>query len=260
MKKINYQFLMASLILLLPLASSVVVSAEDKATELDQKARLQVKRSETTEIVDPEKPEVVDPPVDPGPSTKGDLRIDYVSPVDFGKVKLTKTNRTYNALANKVGKEGKWRGNFIQISDFRDKNTGWTLQVKQDYQFKTTDYDELTGAVLSLDKGWANSSSDNKAPTVTRDTLAINNIGEVYDVARADKNAGGGVWSINFGASKDNDDNQPTTITEGNKSQSKEKVESAIKNSAVNLTIPDSTKVLPKEYQTKITWVLSEAQ
>lgn len=257
MKKISIYFLMTSAVLLVACATTNENFAEGSAKELQQKGSVTVKDSGKTEVVDPEIPEVV---VDPGtgPSTKGSLRIDYVSPLDFGKVKLTKSNRSYNALASKIGKTDKYRGSFIQISDFREKSSGWSLQVKQDHQFKTNDYDELKGAVLSLDKGWANSSSIKEAPTVTRDTLEINNIGEVYDVARATKGGGGGVWSINFGASKDNDDNQPSTITEGQKTNGKEKVESAIKNSAVKLNIPDSTKVIPKEYQTKITWILAE--
>ena len=258
MKKLNNQFLIASLVLLFPLSGAIAVNAEGDATSLKSDGSVRVKGSDTTELVDPENPETVDPPVDPGPSTKGDLRIDYVSSVDFGTVKLTKTNRTYKALANKIGKDGKLRGNFIQVSDFREKGSGWTLQVKQESQFQTKDYDELTGAVLSLDKGWANSSSAEKAPTVTRDTLSISNIGQVYDVARATENAGGGVWSINFGASKDNDDNQPTTITEDAKSSGKEKAGKIARNSAVKITIPDSTKVAAKEYQTKITWILSD--
>ncbi|HCM88376.1 MULTISPECIES: WxL domain-containing protein [Vagococcus] len=257
MKKLSIYFLMTSATLLLATTTFQESFAEGNAKELQQKGSVTVKDSGKTEIVDPEDPEVI---VDPGtgPSTSGSLRIDYVSPLDFGKVKLTKSNRNYHALASKIGKTDNYRGSFIQISDFREKSSGWSLQVKQDQQFKTNDYDELKGAVLSLDKGWANSSSTKDAPTVTRDTLEINNIGEVYDVARATKGGGGGVWSINFGASKDNDDNQPSTITESKKSDSKEKVESVIKNSAVSLSIPDSTKVLPKEYQTKITWILAE--
>lgn len=251
MKKYNFRGLIAgTLVLSSLLFLATFVEAADDAKDISANGKVQVKDSGTTPIVDPEIPtDVIDP--EPGPSTKGALRIDYVSALDFGKVKLTKSKRSFNALGSKIGKTDKVRGSFIQISDFRENRTGWTLQVKQDTQFKTKDYDELSGAVLSLDRGWANSTSTSGAPTVTRDTLAINNIGEVYDVARATKNAGGGVWSIDFGASKDNDKNQPTTL---------KKVESDIRNSAVKLTIPDSTKVVPKEYQTKITWILSEAQ
>lgn len=220
-----------------------------------QKGTVKVINSGTTEVVDPEDPDE-GTEVDPGPSTKGDLRIDYVSPLDFGTVKIDSNKKTYNALASKIGKEGKARGSFIQISDFREKKTGWTLQVKQDHQFKTADSNELKGAVLSLDKGWANSINDENAPSVTRDTLSINNIGQLYDVARAEKDKGKGVWSINFGASKDNEDNQPVTLVTNN--VSKKDISAAIRNSAVNITIPNPEIVEDKEYITKISWVLSE--
>ncbi|MGX7024192.1 WxL domain-containing protein [Vagococcus hydrophili] len=228
-----------------------VTSAFGESATLDQKGNVTVDDSGKTEIVDPEKPEEVIEP-GPSPSTSGSLRIDYVSSLDFGKVKVTETNRVYPTLANKVGTEGKLRGTFIQVSDFREKRTGWSLQVKQETQFKTDTYDELTGAVLSLDKGWANSSSSNNSPSVTRDTLAINNIGQVYEVARADETSGAGVWTIAFGASKENDKNQPVTIENNQKSGKSV-------NQAVSLKVPDATKIVAKEYQTKMTWILSEA-
>ncbi|MFW7431149.1 WxL domain-containing protein [Vagococcus carniphilus] len=251
MKNSNLKFLVSSSLVLLSLVIGGQVLAAEDAKEMNQKGKVTVKSSATTEVVDPEKPEETEDPEEPGPSTKGDLRIDYVSPIDFGKVKLTDSNRKYTALATKIGKTTRTRGNFIQISDYREKSTGWSLQVKQETQFKTPNHDELTGAVLSLDKGWANSTSTSGAPAVTRDTLAINNIGEAYDVARATPDSGSGVWSIIFGASKDNDDNQQETVSKG-------KGDSNIRNSAVSITIPDSTKVVPKEYQTKITWILAE--
>ena len=252
MKNKNFFITCLSLIPLLFIQGINVLASP---TDLGQKSGVKV-TSDGSSIVDPEDPDEVIPPIDPGPSTKGDLRIDYVSPLDFGKVKLDSKTKTFKALASKISKEGKARGAFIQISDFREKQTGWTLQVKQDYQFKTTESDELKGAILSLDKGWANAVDESNAPTVTRDTLSISNINQLYDVARADKGSGKGVWSINFGASKDNDDNQPVTIEQGK--LTKEQINTAIRNSAVTITIPDHKVVKAKEYTTKISWVLSE--
>lgn len=268
------------MLLLVGLSSPKVSYAEGDAQSLATEGTVQVNDPGVTTIVDPENPEK---PINPGesPSTKGSLRIDYVSSLEFGKVKLKKTDRNYHSLASVLKEESLTRGHFLQVTDFRDKNTGWVLQVKQEEQFKTVDYDELTGAVLSFDKGWANSTSTSGAPTVTRDAIAITNIGEVYDVARASKDSGMGVWSISFGASKDNKNNQPNTLTkaknetnttqnskladEKTKSNDAKNSESAdislnnlMENSAVILNIPDATKVLPKEYQTKITWILGE--
>lgn len=244
-------------VILLPLSLLVLGVNADADTDtketrepISQAGKVKVKDSGKTSIVDPEDPdEIIDP--GPGPSTNGVLRIDYVSQLDFGHVKITQKKRNISALATSIGKSKKV-GSFIQISDFREKSSGWVLQVKQEHQFKTADHDELTGAVLSFDKGWANSLNETGEPEVTRDTLSINELGASYDVARAVNKSGTGIWSIAFGASKENEDNQPTTIKEGGKSQL------GIRNSAVTLSIPDSTKILPKEYQTKITWILAE--
>ena len=207
-----------------------------------------IKGSETSEIIDPEEPEeIIDP--GPGPSTKGNLRFDFVSALDFSTVKVGKTNRNFEALAVPVNGGQKQRGSFVQITDVRSSSKGWTLQVKQMNQFVTPDHDELTGAVLSLDKAWANSPGISKPPTVTRDTLALENIGVAYEVARAGKDEGVGIWSIVFGASKDNPKNQPITLKE---------VDGKTRNSAVQLKVPDATNVVAKEYQTKMTWILSQ--
>lgn len=244
----NYKLTFAILAstILLTSAKTGVAFADD----LEGTGKVSVTNSGTTEIVDPEIPKEV---VDPGPiiSTKGDLRFDRLPNIDFGTMKISKDNRTYNALAEKISSG--YRGSFIQISDYREKSSGWVIQLKQDYQFKTTDYDELSGAVLSIDKGWANSTSSSGEPTVTRNTLSINNIGESYEVARAEKNSGQGVWAISFGSSGENEDGQKNTLIGG-----KDKKE-ALRNSAVNLKVPNGTTIVPKEYQTKLTWTISSA-
>jgi len=205
-----------------------------------------------SEIVDPENPSK---PITENPiSEKNEsLRIDYVTSFDFGKVKISDKDRKFNLLAKEIHQkdlpeEKLFRGNFIQISDFRPESTGWTLQLKQEAQFQTEDYDELSGAVVSMDKGWANSVVTEGPPTVTRDTININNIGEVYDVARAEKDSGTGVWMISHGASEKNESNQENTISKDDMG--------VMRNSAVSLTIPKNVKVASKPYQTKFTWIL----
>lgn len=245
------------LLLLFPFISfSYMTVLGTEVVAVDSSGLLKVVPNRDIEVVDPEDPEVIIDPVDPTPSVKSDLRIDYISPLDFGKVKLAQTDRVYSTLATQIG--NRFRGSFIQISDFREKKTGWTLQVKQEHQFKTTDDEELVGAVLSLDKGWANSLDDKNGPTVTRDTLSITEFGQLYNVAKASKDTGKGTWSIIFGASKDNDDDQEVTIQSDNKLVNKVKDKETMKNKAIKISIPDTTKVLPKEYQTKMSWVLSE--
>lgn len=243
----NYKLTFAILASTLLLTTGSVVGFADG---LEQKGRVKVTNSGTSEIIDPEEPEEI---VDPGViiSTKGDLRFDRLPNIDFGTMKISKKNRNYNALAEKI--PSGFRGSFVQVSDHREKSNGWVIQLKQDYQFRTADYDELSGAVLSLDKGWANSTSPSDAPTVTRNTLSINNIGESYEVARANKDGGRGVWSVSFGSSGENDDGQKSTLSE-DKTQKK-----IPRNNAVSLKVPDGTPIVPKEYQTKLTWTISSA-
>lgn len=243
------------------IVGSTVVNAAD-AKVAPGRANVKVESSDTTNVVDPEDPDVTTDPTTEV-STKGNLRFDHLPSIDFGEVKIAKSNRTFNALAETI-KQGS-RASFIQITDYREKSTGWVVQVKQDYQFKTVDNDELKGAVLSVDKGWANSTSSSPAPTVTRNTLSLTNIGQVYEVARAAPGQGRGIWSISFGSSGDNDDGQSSTLsdtalkkkTAGEAKSTIEKKTNQLKNSAVTLNIPDGTPIVPKEYQTKFTWIIS---
>ncbi|MGX7024911.1 WxL domain-containing protein [Vagococcus hydrophili] len=251
------------LAMLLSLGVTATSVSADGGTDAVTDGRVTVEDSGKTGIVDPENPDKL---VDPGElrATEGSLRFDYVSALDFGKVKIGPKNREFDSLAqNFMNKETDARGFFLQISDFREKKSGWTLQVKQEEQFKTPEYDELTGGVLSFDNGWANNQSKKGTPTVTRNTIKINNIGESYDVASAATGEGTGIWSIAFGASDKNSNNQKATLKAEKDDKGKPLMDATYnkpvyRNSAVSLSIPESTNVLPKEYQTKITWILGE--
>lgn len=244
--------------------SMIAQAAPDK---LDHSGSVSVKGSVVTNPVDPENPENV---VDPGesPSTEGPLRIDYVSPLDFGESKISKKGREYHALAQQFFGETGPRGSYIQITDQQAESSGWTLQVKQNYQFtnpviQETSEQDLKGAVLSLDKGWANSSGTSEAPTVMRETIALNSIGSAYEVATARAGSGKGVWTIAFGASETNSSEQPVTLTPVVDQAGKSVMDSlynkpVYSNSAITLTIPESTKIHPVEYQTEITWILAK--
>lgn len=257
-----------SLILLMTLSSLAIseIALASEADALDQTGKVTVEGSGTTKPVDPENPGT---DVDPGegPSTEGTLRIDYASSLDFGRAQITEKNRTYNARAQLFKDDTPARGSYIQITDERDDAYGWTLQVKQTTQFTNSviqdkENQQLTGAVLSLDKGWANSFGASIAPTVTRDTIAINEIGQAYQVARADAGGGTGTWTIEFGSSG-TEKAQANTLTPETDAAGKALIDEtyqkqAYRNSAISLSIPDSTKIYPVQYQTELTWILSE--
>ncbi|MGX7200792.1 hypothetical protein BCR22_14350 [Enterococcus plantarum] len=249
------------------LASETGIIAQASPETLDQSGSVSIKGSVVTNPVDPENPENV---VDPGesPSTEGSLRIDYVSALDFGESKISKNGRDYHALAQQFFGETGPRGSYIQITDQQADSSGWTLQVKQNYQFtnpiiQETNEQDLKGAVLSLDKGWANSSGTSEAPTVMRETIALNSIGSAYEVATARAGSGKGVWTIEFGASDTNSSKQPATLTPVVDQARKPVIDShyskpVYSNSAITLSIPETTKIHPVEYQTEITWILAK--
>ncbi|MBO0422749.1 WxL domain-containing protein [Enterococcus plantarum] len=251
----------------LVLASETGIIAQAAPETLDQSGSVSIKGSVVTNPVDPENPEDV---VDPGDktSTDGPLRIDYVSALDFGESKISKNGRTYHALAQQFFGETGPRGSYIQITDQQAESSGWSLQVKQNYQFtnpiiQKTNEQDLKGAVLSLDKGWANSSGTSEAPTVMRETIALNSIDSAYEIATARTGSGKGVWTIAFGASDTNSSDQPVTLTPVVDKAGKPVIDShyskpVYSNSAITLTIPETTKIHPVEYQTTITWILAK--
>lgn len=266
MRQPNYRVLGTLLVGLVGLIGHGL-SAHATPEAVDQSGTLTVEGSSISKPVDPENPEnVVDP--GPSPSTDGALRVDFVSSLDFGHVQLSGTSLIYHARAQQFLSETGPRGSYIQVTDQRAQSTGWTLQVKQTTQFRNTviqnvDEQELAGAVLSLDKGWANSSGTSGSPTVTRETIALNSIGTAYELGTASAGNGRGVWTIAFGASETNNNNMESTLTPvldgaGNAVIDEFSGKPAYSNSAISLTIPKQTKIHPVQYGTELTWILGE--
>lgn len=237
------------------------LQANASPTSLDQSGSVTVEDGGSS-IVDPENPEEEGDPGD-GPSTTGPLRMDYVSALNFGRVRIPEGTRQFQALAHQLkGVEGP-RGSYLQLTDQRAVSTGWTVQVKQAHQFRHTGtQQELTGAVLSLDQAWANSSGESESPTVTRETVALNGIGAAYELATASPGSGKGVWTIAFGASSTNTNNQNNTMSpaygaEGQRISDTFSGKPAYYNSAIQLTIPERTQIQPITYETEVTWILA---
>lgn len=238
------------------------------ATTQNQKSSVTVTDSGVTQLVDPENPGNV---VNPGesPSTRGALRIDFAPTLNFSAVPIKNKLRTYYALAQQFFDDTTPRGSYFQITDRREKPTGWSIQVKQTSQFhndsiKAASERELKGAVLTLDKGWANSLNKKEQPTVTRDTIAIKSIGEAYTVATAKPGEGKGVWTVAFGASESNQDGQKNTLTPQMNERGEpimdpvHKNKQAYNNEAIQLTIPDGVTIHPVEYQMELTWLIGQ--
>lgn len=236
---------------------------------LEGEGMVEVTGQGMTPPTDPEEPgKQVDP--GPGPHTTGSLRIDFVSSLNFGQQEITKSHRIYPSMAQLFHDDTKARGYYIQVTDERQRADGWTLQVKQEKQFtntviQKTDEKELRGAVLSFDKGHADSlgASVMKAPEVTRDTIALHAIGESYDVAKAEPGSGMGIWTIEFGHSGKEDSEIASTLSplldkDGQPVMDDTFKKNSYTNSAVTLTVPDSVPIYPVQYDTEITWILAK--
>nr|WP_242700758.1 WxL domain-containing protein [Enterococcus sp. DIV0212c] len=226
---------------------------------------LQKYKEDQSLIRDPENPDIQ---IDPGesPQTEGDLRIDFVPKLEFSTVKLTEKNKVFPVNAQLFHDQTGARGNFIQVSDYRDNSTGWSLQVRQESQFKHAEKADaqLKGAVISLDQTWTNSKTDaTKAPSVSKEVIHMNNVGATYNLATAQPNKGTGTWSVIFGASSDNKNDRPNTLTP-RKDQSGKEIQDPIfkkpvySNRAITLLIPKGTEVETGTYSTVLTWILAE--
>ncbi len=216
-------------------------------------------------VLDPEK----QTPADPGTiaKTEGPLRIDFAPQLTFETSQLKGKALTASAHAQLFHGQTPPRGNFVQVSDYRDAASGWSLFVRQEQQFQhdTKAGSQLKGATISFDKSWTNSTEDaSLAPTVSKKVIQMNNIGESYPLAQADTHKGRGTWSIIFGASSDNEHGQGTTLEALTDSAGKPLVDPAYenqpiyRNTAVNLTIPNTEQIEAGNYSTVLTWIIAE--
>lgn len=238
---------------------------QSDASNIGSNGQVTVEGKDWSPLVDPEHPEVE---VDPGegPFTTGDLRIDFVSSLGFPSVEITKTNRSFDSLAQLFHSETAARGYYIQVSDFRSDTYGWNLTLSQETQFTSSIIQNLEdqilkGAVLSFGNSWANSAGNSQTPTVTRDTWEINEMNTAYTVAVAGKGEGKGVWTIAFGASEENISHQentlrPVTDVKGQPVIDPTLNKQSYSNSAVSLSVPEAIAIYPVEYTTTLTWRL----
>lgn len=199
-----------------------------------------VEDDETTKPVDPTDPTDPIDPTDPVTPTPGPLSIDYASSFHFGEQKISAKDQTYNAelvdVTDSTGTAGK-RQNWVQITDKRGTNAGWTLTVKQEQQLTSTDASakELKGAEIKIMNAKPKTSSDNlsAAPSQAPAEITLTPSSEV-PVMAAKADEGTGTWVDSFGDE-----------TNGDKS--------------ISLTVPGvSEKVKDATYSSDLTWTLSD--
>ncbi|MDT1958938.1 WxL domain-containing protein [Carnobacterium divergens] len=178
----------------------------------------------------------IDPtdPEGPNPGTNGPLSIDYASSFDFGENKITSKDEVYLAApqAFTSGTEGP---NYVQVTDNRGGAQGWSLQVKQNGQFKSESGKELTGAMISFMNGEAVSASDSKTPSIVLDKFDLtgNGTGAAQNIVSASEGEAAGTWIYRFG-----DENT--------------------KGESVSLSVPGKTTKVAESYSTSLTWTLTD--
>ncbi|GAB0169932.1 WxL domain-containing protein [Lysinibacillus sp. CTST325] len=193
---------------------------------------------------DPEKP--VDPVVSPNSGTGSPLSIDYASKLDFDAIEISNKNMTYSAKALDLRSDGKSRyvPNYVQISDTRGTNAGWTLTVKQEGQLSNvmTQHKELTGSQIKFVKPIVKGKTEVTPPTATKE-ITLDPNGAESVIMSAKPTEGAGLW-VNYWGTVDE-----MTGTQGEKIQ---------KNNAISLTILGKIPKDAVKYSTKLTWNLSD--
>ncbi|EGO9937517.1 TPA: WxL domain-containing protein [Enterococcus faecium] len=202
---------------------------------------------------DPENPvfpwDPTTPDHNPQPGTKGPLSLDYASSIDFGKNKISTKDQTYYAEAQYLWNaahtekdESSARPNYVQVTDKRGNNAGWSLTVKQEGQLSNSNTlnKELTGATISFKEGVADTVMEGVTAPETFDFVLTP--GQSMNVMNAKENAGMGTWVDRFGTLENMD-------IEG---------ETVLKDPAITLDVPGKTPKDAVQYSTKLTWVLAD--
>lgn len=137
--------------------------------------------------IDPIDPDDNPPSNDPTGNT-GDLRIDYISNIDFGTQTISGKTETYIAEKPASLTES-------QVSDLRGTGAGWHLQVNYDTEKPgfTSEDKTLSGAELTLPSGTAKSVADNKATPPATSEVVVNDAAQ--NIMTATANTGLGTWA-----------------------------------------------------------------
>lgn len=102
-----------------------------------------------------------------GTGNIGYLRMDYApSTFDFGKVTTSFVNKTYQAKQPLSVSGQSLTKQWVQVSDTRLSNNGWTLNVNQSTPFVGSDGSILEGALLKIPKGTIYNTASNATPII----------------------------------------------------------------------------------------------
>lgn len=190
----------------------------------------------------PDKPiKPVDPTVpggEPNPGTQGPLSIDFASSLDFGTQEITSRTEYYQAASQKYtdfdGEDGEGP-NFVQVTDNRGTEAGWSLSVKQNGQFYSSEWEqELDNAEITFNNGGIVTNSDSTKPSESANTIVLNPNGAESHVMTAREGEGAGTYLMTWGE----------TVDEARES--------------IVLEVPGSSTKYATQYTTTFTWTLND--
>ena len=156
-------------------------------------------------------------PNNPDPTNPGPLSLDFASLFNFGKNKITTTDETYYAEAQKFtdGQGNTTTGpNYVQVTDNTGEDKGGVLSVPQQGDL-TDNKNSLDGAITLHDanvKGIAGTGAT--APIVAANDIALEK-GQKKLVMTAAANSGQGTWLTRFGSNKLADDKAVSLFVPG---------------------------------------------
>lgn len=244
MKKFSSLFLTTAILAGITMAPAMTLAADGGEYGSNGVITFEPNTDPTNPVdpLDPTKPvKPVDPndPNGPEPGTAGPLSIDYASSLDFGKQKITSQDNVYKAKAqvyrDEEGTE-KVGPNYVQVTDNRGTEEGWTLQVQQNGQFETDEGEnskELTGAQIVFKNGNVVTGSASEKPTGEAKITANPN-GDLQNVMSAKSKQGSGTYLLDWGT------------------------DAATGADSIELSIPGSTTKYAQKYSTTFTWVLTD--
>ncbi|MBQ0138385.1 MAG: WxL domain-containing protein [Kurthia sp.] len=240
MKLVKYSAAAALLLSVGAAGFTLDANAADKTVNTQGKISLEADTSggQPTDPVDPTKPVK---PTDPeGPGTSGPLSIDVATNFNFESGKVSTKDETYKALPTKVETESgaiEERPNYVQVTDKRGGQKGWTLSLVQNGQFKAaTSGNELAGAEITIKnmETVATPGTLATAPSIAPSSVTLSSTGaSTNTILAADEDEGGGTWISRFG----------DLSTMGD---------------SVELKIPGKSVQEADQYTTSLTWTLSE--
>lgn len=215
--------------------------------------------TDPTDPVDPENPDPenpVDPtdPTNPGgepePGTPGPLSIDYASTLDFGVNKISNKDEVYYARAQHYGEGHADTPDYVQVSDNRGTNGGWTLNVKETGQLTATTNTlnkVLTGAQIVLKEPEVKSNAVGVVEPTPAQEITLSPDGAESRVMAATTGSGAGTW-VDYWGHVESEQETNESGQEQNEDVTK----------SVALSVPGSTPKDAVEYETTLTWVLTD--